>query len=300
MSMQLFDTPGPKARRRLVYWNVAFGAVFAVILGFVIWSLNEADQFNPAYWSPFLDPGIIKALARGLVATLKAAVYAIVFGLALGAVLAIGRLSERVWLRIPAVIVIEFFRSLPPLLLILFVFLASTFAFGRFGSFLMYFVPEPLAALLGIDQMDRLGPLVVALALYQGAILAEIFRSGLLALPRGQAEAGYSIGLSKGEVLRFILAPQAIRIMLPTTVSELIILLKLTALGYIISYQELLRTGRLITANYNNIIPTAIVVLVIYVLLNMAIARFARWIQERQEHRYGAVSLSQMKLAHAA
>jgi len=300
MSLQLFDTPGPKARRQLACWNTGFGIAFAAFAGFIIWSLNEAGQFNPAYWTPFLDPGIIKALVRGLVATLRAAIYAIMLGLVIGAILAVGRLSGRIWIRVPATIIIEFFRSLPPLLLVLFLFLAFTFAFGRFGSFLMGFLPGTLVAILGIDQMDRLGPLVFALALYQGAILAEIFRGGLLALPRGQAEAGYSIGLTKGAVLRFILAPQAIRIMLPTTVSELIILLKLTALGYIISYQELLRTGRLITASYNNIIPTATVMLVIYVLLNMAIARFARWMQERQEHHYGATSLSQMNVAHAA
>jgi glutamate transport system permease protein len=300
MNTQLFDTPGPRARRRLAWWNAAFGVLFAALGVFVIWSLNEAGQFNPAYWAPFLDPGIIKALLRGLVATLRAAFYAIIFGLVIGAILAIGRMSSKAWIRLPTIVVIEFFRSLPPLLLVLFLFLACTFAFGRLGSFLTAFVPAQVASFLGMDQMDRLGPMVLALALYQGAILAEIFRAGLLALPRGQAEAGYSIGLTKAAVLRYILAPQAIRIMLPTTVSELIILLKLTALGYIISYQELLRTGRLITASYNNIIPTALVMLAIYVLLNMAIARLARWMQERQEHRYGALAPSQVTVAHAA
>lgn len=300
MNLSLFDKPGPITQRRLAFWNAVCVGLFAMIFGFIGWALYDAGQFNPDYWTPFLDPGIIKALLRGLVATLRAALYAIVLAIFIGGFLAVCRLSSLLWIRVPAVLVIEFFRSLPPLLLVLFLFLAFTFAFGRFGSFLTSFVPAPLSALLGIDQMDRLGPLVVSLALYQGAILAEIFRAGLLALPRGQAEAGLAIGLTRGAVLRLILAPQAIRIMLPATVSEIIVLLKQTALGYIISYQELLRTGRLITATYNNIIPSAIVMLAIYVLLNMAIAWLARWIQGRQERRYGKEIVPKLVVAHSA
>lgn len=299
MNTVLFDTPGPNTRRRLVILNWIGTVVFVAIAVFVVLSLHEAGQFTPAYWMPFTDPGIMMALLRGLVATLRAAFYAIILALGVGAILAVGRLSRTLWISVPSVVVIEFFRSVPPLLLVLFLFLAFTFSFGNFGAFLMGYMPGSMANFLGIDQMDRLGPLVVALALYQGSILAEIFRSGLLALPRGQAEAGYSIGLTRGAVLRLILAPQALRIMLPATISEIIVLLKQTAFGYIISYQELLRTGRLITANYHNIIPAALVMLVIYLCLNLAIAHLARWIQQRQERKYGMQAMASIQVAHA-
>jgi glutamate transport system permease protein len=186
---------------------------------------------------------------------------ALVLALALGLVLAAGRLSERWVLRQASVVVVEFFRALPLVLLIFFAFLG---------------LPE-----LGIE-IGAFGALVIGLTLYNGSVLAEIFRAGINAVPRGQSEAAYSLGLRKGAVLRLILVPQAARIMLPTIISQLVVLLKDSALGFIVAYPELLRSGRRIYTNIGNVIPTAIVIAAIYIVINLALSGLATYLEGRQ------------------
>jgi len=184
-----------------------------------------------------------------------------VLALFLGLVLAAGRLSERWLLRQVSGIVVEFFRALPLVLLIFFAFLG---------------LPE-----LGIE-IGAFGALVIGLTLYNGSVLAEIFRAGIQAVPRGQGEAAYSLGLRKGAVLRLILIPQAVRIMLPTIVSQLVVLVKDSALGFIVAYPELLRSGRRIYTNIGNVIPTAIVIAVIYIVINLGLSLVATLLERRQ------------------
>jgi glutamate transport system permease protein len=202
-----------------------------------------------------------RILLRGLGATLRASAVALVLAIALGLVLAAGRLSERWVLRQASGAVVEFFRALPLVLLIFFAFLG---------------LPE-----LGIE-IGAFGALVIGLTLYNGSVLAEIFRAGINAVPRGQREAAYSLGLRKGAVTRLILVPQAVRIMLPTIISQLVVLLKDSALGFIVAYPELLRSGRRIYTNIGNVIPTAIVIAAIYIVINLALSALATFLESRQ------------------
>ena len=123
---------------------------------------------------------------------------------------------------------------------------------------------------------------MAALALYNGSVLAEVFRAGILAVPRGQSEAAAAIGLSRSQTMRLILVPQAVRTMLPAIVTQCVVALKDTALGFIIAYPELLRTGQLIYNGFVNIIPTAIVVAAIYMAMNLLLSRLAIWLERRQ------------------
>jgi len=132
-------------------------------------------------------------------------------------------LSRRRWLSLPAGAWVELFRGLPLLLLILFIFLGLPAAGVTVSTF---------------------WALVAGLTLYNSAVIGEIFRAGILSLPRGQTEAAYAIGLRRGQTLRLILIPQAVRRMLPALISQLVTLLKDTSLGFVIAYAELLRTGR--------------------------------------------------------
>jgi len=157
---------------------------------------------------------------------------------------------------------VEFFRAVPLLMLIFFFFLA----FPDLGSF---------------------GALVLGLTLYNGAVLAEIFRAGILAVPRGQSEAAYSLGLGKRQVMQQVLVPQAVRAMLPALISQCVVVLKDPSLGYVITYDELLRTGRLIYDNYFNIIPTVIVITVIYVSINASLSALANLVERRTRVRTG-------------
>jgi glutamate transport system permease protein len=123
---------------------------------------------------------------------------------------------------------------------------------------------------------------VTGLTLYNGSVLAEAFRAGIRAVPAGQSEAAYAIGMRKGQVLRYILVPQAARTMLPVIVSQLVVLLKDTALGYIIAYPELLERGvNQVAANRGNVVAAALVVAAIYIAINGGITLLAGWLERR-------------------
>jgi glutamate transport system permease protein len=261
VSVALYDAPGPRARRRVLIGSVLGALLVAALVALVIQRLEETGQFRSAFWEPFTRPGVQRILLRGLGATLRAAAVALVLAIALGLVLAAGRLSERWVVRQASGAVVEFFRALPLVLLIFFAFLG---------------LPE-----LGIE-IGAFGALVIGLTLYNGSVLAEIFRAGINAVPRGQREAAYSLGLRKGAVTRLILVPQAVRIMLPTIISQLVVLLKDSALGFIVAYPELLRSGRRIYTNIGNVIPTAIVIAAIYIVINLALSALATFLESRQ------------------
>ncbi len=262
MAVALYDEPGPRGRLLITVFSVlAVVLVLVPIVGFVIWRLNETDQFRSEYWEPFGGAGVQRILFRGLIATLRAAGLALVLALALGVLLAVGRLSEKRAIRWVSGTVVELFRALPLVFLIFFAFIG---------------LPR-----LGIDT-DPFSSVVIGLTLYNGSVLAEIFRAGIIAVPRGQSEAAYSIGLRKASVLRRILIPQAVRTMLPTLVSQMVVLLKDSALGFIVAYPELLRSGRRIYTNVGNVIPTAIVIAAVYITINLALTTLAGYLERRQ------------------
>src|SRR5437667_9953173 len=267
MSAVLYDIPGPRAKRRVLIGTVVGGLVLAGIVAVALWKLADKHQLEGAMWSPFADPGVQRQLLRGLLNTIKAAILAIVFALVLGALLATARLSEHRWIRIPATIVVEFFRSVPLLLLILFGF----FAYGKQLSF--------LGDALDAQPPDAFAALIVGLTLYNGSVLAEVFRAGVNAVARGQSEAAYALGMRKTQVMTLILIPQAVRIMLPAIISQCVVALKDSALGFIISYEELLNIGKsvyrrpdLFGLPRSPIIQTVVVIAIIYILLNLLLS----------------------------
>jgi glutamate transport system permease protein len=264
----LYDAAGPRARRRIVVGSVVGLLVIAAILGAAVARMAAKGVFDPELWQVLTRNDVQRLLGRGLAATLRAALLAMVLSMLVGAVLAVGRLSRRSWLARLAGGWVELFRGLPLLLLILFVFLG---------------LPA-----LGVT-VSTFWALVIGLTLYNGAVLGEIFRAGILSLPRGQAEAAYAIGLRQGQTLRIILLPQAIRRMLPALVSQLVTLLKDTSLGFVIAYVELLRSGRngveFLGGKYSIPIYTAIAV--IYIAVNGSLSLLAGWLDRRTRRQLG-------------
>lgn len=262
----LYDSPGPKARFR----NRAVGvvAVLAIIglLYFVYRRLDDAGQFQAVLWEPFQYTAIQQRIAAAVLSTLIAFALAAVFSLVLGTVLAVGRLSDHPPVRWAATAVVEFFRAIPLLIMI-------------FALYVGVFTDNPLWAL------------VIGLTLYNGSVHAEIFRAGINAVPRGQSEAAYAIGLRKWQVMVYVLVPQAARAMLPSIISQLVVTLKDTSLGFIITYEELLYIGRQIASNSPGYpyIPMVIVIAPIYILMCMALSWLANWIERRgRRSRKGA------------
>lgn len=263
----LFDAPGPRARRVSLIASVVGLIVIAALLVWVVVILAAPRQsggitvpgmFDPSRWSIFTDPEVWGAIGRGLLGTLQAAAVASVLALALGVVFSLMRASEIAWVRIPTAWLLEFLRGMPVLLMMLFILLiASTQAFWA---------------------------VVIALALYNGTLIGEALRAGLAALPRGQREAALSVGMRSWQSKAFVEFPQAFRQMLPIIVAQLVVLLKDTSLGYIVGYNELIRTTmNNLAAFYGNryLFSLFAVTLVIYLAINLALSWFARWLSRR-------------------
>jgi glutamate transport system permease protein len=265
----LYDAPGPRARLRN---NVLTLISLVVILGIayvIIAKLNEESQLQGKLWKPFIQAGTwTDFIIPGLVGTLKAAGVAAVLAVVFGVLFGIGRLSDQAWIRVPCGAVVDFFRAIPLLLLIFFIFSGPATIANAFDR--------------EAPAIDAFTAVVIGLMLYNGSVLAEIFRAGIRAVPKGQSEAAYAVGLRKSGVMRLILIPQATTAMMPAIVSQLVVLLKDSALGWIISYEDLLNTGyRIIPATYANLIPAAMVIAVIYIALNLALSYLAHWLERR-------------------
>jgi glutamate transport system permease protein len=254
----LYDAPGPRATRRQRIAGGIGALGVAAVLALIVSKLAAEGQFDARTWEFLTVEGTWRAIWEGLRNTLRVAAVAILLALLFGAVFAVGRLSDRRLLRWPAIAVIEFFRAVPLLLLILFIFLGFADEIGRFWS------------------------LTIALMLYNGSVLAEIFRAGIASVPRGQGEAAYAIGMTKAQVMRLVLVPQAVRIMLPAIISQSVVALKDTALGSIIAYDELARAGRQLYVFYNNPLAVGVTIAAIYVVINYSLSKLAVAVEGRQ------------------
>ncbi|TDC68126.1 amino acid ABC transporter permease [Actinomadura sp. GC306] len=290
----LFDIPGPRARKRNRLLSVLVSVVLLAILGALLWRLEDKGQFQKHLWTPFTEWTVWRhLLLPGLMNTLKAAAVATVLALIFGAVFGLARLSDHWWIRLPAGAVVEFFRGIPLLILIFLAFfvpnkISPAIAESQFGQlqrmsvdyFFFIFGVESNA---GVVTVPAFAAVVFGLVMYNGAVLAEIVRAGVLAVPKGQSEAAYSVGLRKNGVMRLVLLPQAVTAMMPAIVSQIVVLLKDTALGFIIAYGEFLQAGfKQVPANYsNNVLQAGIVVAIIYIAMNMSLSRLATWLEGR-------------------
>ncbi|MCU1619912.1 MAG: gluD [Modestobacter sp.] len=264
----LFDLPGPRTRTRIRIGTVIGALVVLAVVAFVLVRLGGNGQLDPQRWSVLFDPnsGVPQALGNALVATLKVAAVGMVFATLLGLLLAVGRLSDHRLVRIVVTTVIEFFRAIPLLVVI----------------FALYFVLPSF----GI-RLSAYAALTGGLILYNMAVLAEIFRAGILSVDRGQAEAASGLGLRKSQVMRLVLLPQAIRRMLPVLVAQLVVLLKDSSLGFIIGYFELLRQARSLveyfTPRFGSEYTFQLYVGagLIYIVVNVLLSQLAKYIERR-------------------
>jgi len=280
MSMNvLFDAPGPKARRRHLAYSVVTAVLLVAGLAWVIWKLDDAGQFESRIFERLFADNIFNALAEGLRATLIAAAISIVTSLVFGFVLAVARLSDHAFIRWPATVIVELFRAIPLLLMIVVLFFYT-------GT-------------LGMErQSGALLALVSGLTLYNGSVLCEVFRAGINAVPKGQSEAAYAIGMRKTQVMTSILTPQAVRFMLPTIISQCVVVLKDSSLGFLITYAELLRQGKSIATYVGSSLMTYLLVALIYIVLNSLLSLTAVWTEARlSRSRSGppAVALEQIE-----
>ncbi|PXW33608.1 UNVERIFIED_CONTAM: glutamate transport system permease protein [Williamsia faeni] len=260
----LYDAPGPKARRRNHLITIAFGVVLIAAVVYVLLVLGDNGQLTAEKWDPFIKSTTWTTyLLPGLWGTIKAAVLSIVFALILGALLGVGRLSDHRWVRYLSGSFVEFFRAIPVLILIIFAY----YLFAKYALF-----PSEQLAFAAV---------VAGLTLYNGSVIAEILRSGINSLPKGQVEAANSLGMRKSQTMRMVLLPQSITAMLPALISQMVIALKDSALGYAIGYIEVVRSGIQVGAYYGNFLPALIVVAIVMIILNFGLSTLATVVERR-------------------
>jgi glutamate transport system permease protein len=269
----LYDAPGPRAKQRNVLYAVLFVLVFAGIAYLGLAAMNDKNQLDWDKWSPYLagTDAWTTYLLPGLTGTLLAAGLSILMALPIGALFGIARLSDHAWVARTAGTLVEFFRAIPVLILM---FFANTFyvLFTDFGRDV-----RPLYAVC------------TGLVIYNSAVIAEVVRAGILSLPKGQTEAGLAVGMRKGQLMTSILLPQAVTAMLPALVSQVVVIVKDTALGgVLLNYDELMSTVSEAAAFYGgNIIATLTIVAFIYIVLNSLLGWVAnmleRWLRTRKK-----------------
>jgi His/Glu/Gln/Arg/opine family amino acid ABC transporter permease subunit len=279
----LFDLPGPKARQRQRVGTGIGMVIVLALLGLALWRLGINGQLEPARWAVLFDPnsGVPQAFGNALVDTLQVAAVAMIAATLFGALLAFGRLSDHAWLRVPVTTVIEFFRAVPLLILILFCLL---------------YLPT-----VGIG-VGPFGALALGLTLYNMAVLAEIFRAGILSVDRGQREAAMALGMRKSQVMLLVLLPQAVRRMLPVLIAQLVVLLKDSSLGFIVGYFELLRQARSLVEFFNSrfgdlyTFQLYVAAALIYIVVNVLLSQLAKYVESRTRRSTKVAATEEVEL----
>lgn len=256
----LYEQPGPRARRRVRIGTAISLVIVVALLALVGHRFYVTGQFAPRYWTFFTRWSTWRFLLQGFAGTVRVAACAGAIALVLGVALMLGRISHLRALSAVCRVLTDFFRGVPSLLLIYFFFLV---------------VPQ-----YGI-KMPAFWMLTLPVALAAAGVLAEVFRAGVNAVPKGQVEAALSLGLSPLRTTFKIVLPQAIRFVIPSLISQLVVVVKDTTVAYVVSYPDLMQNARVLITNYDALVSTYFVIAVIYILINYAINKASVYVAHR-------------------
>lgn len=262
----LFDAPGPRGRRRILILSILSVVAILGVIALALYQFSVNGQLDTARWTPFLQTDYIAFLAEGAKGTFWSTAVAAVVAFPLALLLALARMSALRPLSWLATAWIEVFRSIPMLLVVYF--------------FLLALPGPPFHLTLPVFWM-----LVIPMILVSSATTAEVFRAGIRAVDRGQGEAAAAIGLTHAQSLRYVVIPQAIRLVLPSLVLALVSLLKDSTLGFVVSYNELQYQGKSLVAYTHFLIQTYLIVAMLYVVLNFALTQLAHLLERRMSRR---------------
>ena len=251
----LFGAPSPRAQAVTRVASAIAAAVLLLLGASIVFRFHAAGQLDARFWEFFAWPTTWSFLARGLLGTLASAAMAGVIALALGLVLMVGRVARLRLVRWPSIAAIEFLRGTPTLLLIYVCFLVLPSVGIKLSTYWMLTLP---------------------IALSTAAVVAEVYRAGVLAVPRGQTDAARSLGLTEAQVFFLVVFPQALRYIVPALVAQLVIVVKDTTFGYVVTYGELMQNAKVLIANYHALVPVYLVVAALYCLVNYAISRASK------------------------
>jgi polar amino acid transport system permease protein len=200
----------------------------------------------------------IGAFAGG---TLRLALPAIILGFILGTCIGLARLAHSQWINLPALIYVEFFRGVPLVMVI----------------FWFWFIVPVLAG----KSLPEYSVALTAFVVFEAAYLAEIVRAGIQSVPRGQVEAATATGLTRAQMMRAVVLPQALRNMIPALVTQFIVLLKDTSLASIIGYVDLTKAAQIVNNREIRPFELYLFIAVIYWLCSYAMSKYARHLERR-------------------
>ena len=277
MSSVLYDAPGPRARRTVAIGTAVALVALAGLVVLAVLQLGANGQLDGEKWGPLYNPAnpyfvaTWGALGTGLATTVTAAAITLVLALVIGTLLAVARVTSTRAFRWLVVGVVELLRGLPVVITI-------------------YFASRVLPE-IGIS-LPPLWYLVVGLTAYNCVIIAEIIRSGIAALPRGQSEAAYAVGMSRLQVVRLVLLPQAFRIMLPALISQLVVIVKDTSLGFVVfGFSEFVRAANTVIQFYggqlgiNLALQMYVTVALVFILINYGLGKLAEYVDRRSSRQ---------------
>lgn len=256
----LYEAPGPRTKRRMVIGTAVSLVLVAIGIALIIRQFYITGQLAPRYWMFLAQPTTWRYLLQGFRGTVSVALTAGAMSLVLGLVLMLGRTSGIRPLSALCRIVTDFFRGVPSLLLIYFFFLVVPQYGIKLSAFWMITLPVMLAA---------------------SGVLAEVMRAGVNAVPKGQVEAAMSLGMRRGRIMFKIVLPQAIRFVIPSLISQLVVVVKDTTVAYVVSYPDLMQNARVLITNYDALVSMYFTIAIVYILLNYAINKLSAVVAER-------------------
>jgi His/Glu/Gln/Arg/opine family amino acid ABC transporter permease subunit len=196
--------------------------------------------------------------------TLRLAIPAIALGFVLGIFVGLARLARSRWIRIPATLYVEFFRGVPLVMVIFWIW---------------FIIPQ----LLGLP-IPEYGVALTAFVIFEAAYFGEIVRAGIQSVPRGQVEAATAVGLTSAQTMRFVVLPQAIRNMVPALVTQMIVLFKDTSLASIIGYMDLTKAAQIVNNREIKPFELYLFIAVVYFAFTYSMSQCARRFERRVTH----------------
>lgn len=200
-------------------------------------------------------------ILKGLIFSIQLTIVSMIGGGILGTVLALMRISSNKWLSIPAAIYVDTFRSVPLVMVILWFYLL---------------IPIIIKHPIGVEMSA-----FITYTIFQAAYYSEIVRAGITSVSKGQANAGYALGFTYSQCMRYIILPQAFRNMIPVLMTQTIILFQDTSLVYAIGAYDLLKGFEIAGKNYNRPVETYLVAAVVYFVICFTLSRMARRLQKK-------------------
>ena len=264
--------PPAKRRREIPWWLVA-AALLAVVF---LWLIVADNDYRI----------IFRALRQGVFVTLWVTIVAFALAAALGLVVAIGRTSRHRVLREIATFYVEIVRGIPVLVLLFYIaFVGAPQLVALWNWLFAWPIEADLLPQLTVRDFDLTWRAIFALTIGYSAYIAEIFRAGIEAVPRGHVEAAWSLGLSRWRTFRFVVFPQAVRTVLPPLGNDFVAMIKDSALVSALGVQDITQLGKVYSASTFLFFETYNVVAFLYLVMTLSLSLLVRGLEARLKRR---------------